>query len=36
MSPPPRHHYLHSLREADDALLGVIDQILSGYALTTL
>jgi hypothetical protein len=36
ISPPPRHHYLHSLREADDALLGVIDHILRGYALTTL
>jgi hypothetical protein len=34
-SPPPLHHYLHSLGEADDVLLGVIDRILSGYALTT-
>ena len=31
MSPPPRHLYLHSLREAERArMLGVIDRILSG------
>jgi hypothetical protein len=33
---PAHRRYLSSLRDADDALLDVIDHILSGYALTTL
>ncbi len=35
-SPEAWHRYLNSLREADNQLLDIIDQILSGYALTTL
>jgi hypothetical protein len=34
-SPPPLHRYLNAVGEADDALLGVIDRILSASALTT-
>lgn len=35
-APITLHRYLHSLTEADDALLGLIDKILSGFALKTL
>jgi hypothetical protein len=36
LSPEPRHRYLISLREADNQLLGLIDQILDGYKLPSL